>query len=99
MTQGIPQGTKIETRKTNSIQGTNSTCDRSVNNNNNDPFLPDVPLCQDPLLKPSTLQNTNKIKVSPNTDLDFEENSPFQEGIISETFQRPDKSFLESQRA
>ena len=60
---------------------------RSVNNNN-DPFLPDVPLHQDPLLKPSTLQSTNKTKVSPNTNLDFEENSPFQEGIISETFQR-----------
>ena len=41
MTQGIPRGTKIETRKTKSTQGTNSTCDRSVNNNN-DPFLPDV---------------------------------------------------------
>ena len=99
MTQGIPQGTKIETRKTNSAQGTNSACDRSVNNNN-DPFLPDVPLHQDPLLKPSTLQSTNKTKVSPNANLDFEENSPFQEGIISETFQRPETShFPESKRA
>ena len=69
--------------------------DRSVNNNN-DPFLPDVSLHQDSLLKPSTLQNTNKTKVSPNTNLDFEENSPFQEGIISETFQRPDKSFFQN---
>ena len=68
-------------------------CDRSVNNNN-DPFFPDVPLCQDPLLKPATLQNTNKTKVSPSTNLDFEENSPFQEGIISEMFQRLDKSFF-----
>ena len=25
----------------------------------------------------------------------FEENSPFQEGIMSETFQRPDKSFFQ----
>ena len=91
MTRGI----KIETRKTNSAQGTNSTCDRSVNNNN-DVFLPDVPLHQDPLLKPSTLQNTNKTKISPNTNLDVEENSPFQEGIISETFQRLDKSFFQN---
>ena len=59
VTQGIPRGAKIETRKTNSAQGTNSTCDRSVNNNN--PFLPDVTLHQDPLIKPSTLQNTNKV--------------------------------------
>ena len=73
-------------------------CDRSVNNNN-DPFLPDVPLHQDPLLKPSALQNTNKTKVSPNTNLDFEENSTFQEGIISETFQRLDKSFSRIQKS
>ena len=26
----------------------------------------------------------------------FEENSPFQEGIMSETFQRPDKSFFQN---
>ena len=95
MTEGIPRGTKIETRKTNSVQGTNSACDRSINNNN-EPFLPDVPLYQDSLLKPSTLQDTNKTKVSPNANLDFEENSPFQEGIISETFQRPDKSFFQN---
>ena len=69
-------------------------CDRSVNNNN--PFLPDVPLHLDPLLKLSTLQNTNKTKNSPNINLEFEENSPFQECIISETFQRPDKSFLQN---
>ena len=55
VTQGIPRGTKIETRKTNSTQGTSSTCDRSINNNN--PFLPDVPQHQVPLLKPPTLQN------------------------------------------
>ena len=92
MTQGIPRGTKIETRKTNSTQGTNNACDRSVSNNN--PFLPDVPLHQDPLLKPSTLQNTNK--ASPNINSDFEENAPFQEGTISETFQRLDKSFFQN---
>ena len=28
--------------------------------------------------------------------MDFEENSPFQEGIMSETFQRPDKSFFQN---
>ena len=30
-----------------------------------------------------------------NPNFDFEENSPFQEGIMSETFQRPDKSFFQ----
>ena len=94
MTQGIPRGTKVETRKTSSAQGTNSAHDRTVINNN--PFLPDVTLHQDPLLKPSTLQNTNKVSL--NINADYEENSPFQEGIISEMFQRPDKSFFQNQK-
>ena len=93
MTQGIPGGFKIEIGKTNSSQGTNSACDRAINNSK--PFLPDVPLHPDPLHKHSLLhQNTNKINHSPDINLDFEENSPFQEGIISETIQRPDKSFF-----
>ena len=53
VTQGIQRGTKIETGKTNSTQGINSACDRSINNNN--PFMPDFPLHLDPLLKHSTL--------------------------------------------
>ena len=93
VTQGIPRGTKIETGKTNSRQGTNSAHDKSINNNN--PFALDVPLHPDPLHKPSTQQNTNKISYNPNINLDFEENSPFQEGIMSKTFQRPDKSFFQ----
>ena len=95
VTQGIPGGSKIETWKTNSAQGTNSACNRAINNNN--PFLPDVPLHPDPLHKPSSLhQNTNKINHNPNINLDFEENSPFQDGVISETIQRPDKSFFQN---
>ena len=64
--------------------------------NNNNPFLPDVPLHSDPLLKPSKQQNTQEISHNPNINLDFEENSPFQEGIMSETFQRLDKSFFQN---
>ena len=33
--------------------------------------------------------------INPNINLDFKENSPFQEGVVSETFQRPDKSFFQ----
>ena len=33
--------------------------------------------------------------INPDINLDFEENFPFQEGVISEMFQRPDKSFLQ----
>ena len=91
-TQGIPGGSKIETRKTNSSQGTNNVHDRAINNNN--PFLTDVPLHPDLLHKPSSpCQNTNKINQDPNINLDFEENLPFQESIISETIQRLDIFF------
>ena len=33
--------------------------------------------------------------INPNINFDFEENSPFQEGIMSKTFQRPDKSYFQ----
>ena len=41
-------------------------------------------------------QNTHEISHNPNINLDFEENSPFQEGIMSETIQRLDKSFFQN---
>ena len=96
VTRGIPGGSKIVTGKTNSSQGTNGTCDRAINNDK--PFLPDVPVHPDPLHKPSSIQqNANKVNPiiqKPSINLDFEENSPFQEGIISKTIQRLDKSFF-----
>ena len=40
-------------------------------------------------------QSSSSIEaISTNINLDFKENSPFQEGIISETFQRLDKLFF-----
>ena len=72
---------------------------------NNNPFIPDVPFHPDPLLRPKqpikqnitceqNLQNVEEI--SPNINTDFEENSPFQEDIMSETFERPGKSFFQN---
>ena len=41
-------------------------------------------------------QNSSSVEnINPDINLDFEENSPFQEGVISETFQRLDKSFFQ----
>ena len=31
----------------------------------------------------------------PEINMDFKENSPFQEGVISEMYQRPDKSYFQ----
>ena len=62
--------------------------------------MPDVPLHLDLLLrapKQQTIkQNAHDINPNPNINFDFEENSPFQEGIMSETFQRPNKSFFQN---
>ena len=47
------------------------------------------------MLNPQSSQSSTSIDdISPNINLDFKENSPFQEGVISETFQRLDKSFF-----
>ena len=43
-------------------------------------------------------QNTQEINPNLNINFDFEENSPFQEGIMSETFQRLDKSLFQNPR-
>ena len=75
---------------------------------NNNPLIPDVPFYPGPVYRPpdkpikqgisypqSSQISTNIGDINPNINFDFEENSPFQEGIMSETFQRPDKIFFQ----
>ena len=97
MSQKIPERTKIVIGKTNSIHSKNCMSDRLINNN---PFMPGVPFYLDPLPRSSkqqpVKQNVQEINPNPDVNLDFEENSPFQEGIMSETFQRLDKSFFQN---
>ena len=52
----------------------------------------------DPLHKPLPKQQNAVSTINQNTsiNLDIKENSPFQEGIISETIQRLDKSFFQN---
>ena len=40
-------------------------------------------------------QSSNVKNINPNINFDFEENLPFQEGIMSKTGQRQDKSFFQ----
>ena len=74
---------------------------------NSSPLIPVVPFHPGPVYRPSpkpikqdmlnpqsSQSSTSICDISPNINLDFEENSPFQEGVISETFQRLDKSFF-----
>ena len=70
--------------------------DRGINNDKSFPL--DVPLLQHPVHEP--LQKKHNAAgpqgMKTEVNLDIEENSPFQEGIISELIQRPDKSFFQN---
>ena len=73
------------------------------------PLIPDVPfhpgLNYRPPPKPirsnvprhheSSQSSSGVENINPDINLDFEDNSPFQEGVISEMFQRLDKSFFQ----
>ena len=59
-----------------------------------------VPICPDPNLRlpprPPDLEGngTDLTDLDMGINMDFEENSPFQEGIISETYDRSDRSYI-----
>ena len=98
VTRRISERSNIAIGNTNNPQHTNATCDRGINNDKS--FSPDVLLHPDPLHTP-LLKQQNIDKLFPtnqNTsiNLDIEESSPFQEGIISETIQRLDKMFFQN---
>ena len=109
MSQKIPGRTEIETRKTNHVHAKDLT--HSINNvngrmTNNNPLIPDVPFHPGPVYRPppklikqdvsypQSSQSSTDIE-NINLNFDFEENSPFQEGIMSKTFQRLDISFVQ----
>ena len=74
-----------------------------------DPYPADVPFYPGPTYRPppkpvrsftpeshegsQSLNSSEITNIDPGVNLDFEENSPFQEGVISEAYQSPDKSF------
>ena len=98
VTGRISGGSKIATGKTNSSQHINGMYDRATNNDKS--FSPDVLLHPDLLHKSSPIQQNiakvNKINQNTGINLDIEENSPFQKGVISKTIQRQDKSFFQN---
>ena len=73
------------------------------------PLIPDVPFHLGPTYRSppksirsnmprgqeSSQSSPSSENISSDINLDFEENSPFQEGIISEAYQRLDKSFFQ----
>ena len=98
VTRRISERSKIVPGKTNIPQHKNATFDRGINNDKS--FSPDVLLHLDSLCTPLLKQqNVNKLfptNQDTGINLDIEENSPFQEGVISETIQRLDKTFFQN---
>ena len=82
----------INSSKTEAItQGTTRDINREI------PFYPDL-IYRLPRRPPANLQSPgieSKADTSPRKDLQFEENSPYQEGIIFKTYQRPDISYFQ----
>ena len=98
VTRRISERSKIATGKANIPQHTNTTHDRGVNNDKSfspDVLLHPVPLCT-PLQKQQNVDKCFQTSQDTGINLDIEENSPFQEGIISETIQRPDKTYFQN---
>ena len=99
VTRRIAERSKTATGITNNPQHTSTMHDRGINNNKS--FPPDVLLC---LLHRPLPRQQNVKKVIPNNNssdnnLDIEENSTFQEGVISETIQRLDKMFFQKPKS
>ena len=100
VTRRIPERSKTATGITNNPQHTSTaTCDRGINNNKS--FSPDVllHLLHKPLLKWQDMDKAIPNNNSSCINLDIEENPPFQEGIISETIQRLDKTFFQKPKS
>ena len=74
-----------------------------------EPLIPDVPFHPGPKYRPPPIpirsnvprsqessQSSSSVEdINLDINLDFEKNSPFQEVVISEMFQRPDKTFFQ----
>ena len=68
---------------------------------NRKPMLKDIPFYPSPTYRPppklirTISEGPENIDISPEINIDFKANSLFQEEVISETYQRPHKSFFE----
>ena len=104
LSKKIPEASKIESRITNQTDSTAPM--QSITNSNDEvthrrPMIKDIPFYPDPNYRPpskpirtptpGSSQSSESTDINPQINIDFKENYPFQEGIILETYQRPDK--------
>ena len=99
VTRRIPERSKMATGKTNNPQHTSAAHDRGIDNDKS--FSPDVllHLLLKPLPKWQDMDKAIPNNNSSSINLDIEENSPFQEGVISEMIQRPQKTFFQKPKS
>ena len=107
MSQKIPGRTEIETRKTNHMHtkelmhSINNTSGKMISMTSWSQMFPSIwvqftnphPKPSNKIYPQSSQSSTNIKNINPS--FDFKEKSPFQEGVMSETFQRLDKSFFQ----
>ena len=104
----IPKVSKIEMKITN--QAHSSAPVQLINNSHDEgthrsPMIKDIPFYLDATYRlpckpvrtpmPGGSQSSKSTNIDPETNIDFGENSPFQEGIILEMYQRAGKAFFQ----
>ena len=101
----LGSGQRKDTRKPQTEQSANKNIEQSRENVPKHVYNPQeikIPIYPNQITKPppkppdKVLQDDRQIDLELDLEInkDFEENSPYQEGIISEIYQRPDKSQL-----
>ena len=102
------EASKRELRITKQLHSTAHV--QSITNSNDEaaqrsPVVKDIPFYPDLTYRPPprptrtsmpiSSQSSESTNINPEINIDFEENSPYQEGVTLETYQRPDKSFFQ----
>ena len=108
LSQKTPEASKIQSRITNQKHSTAPA--QSITNSKDEvtyrsPMIKDIPFYPNPTYRPTpnptitpipgSSQSSESTDINPEIYIDFEENLPFQEGITSEIYQRPAKSFFQ----
>ena len=104
LSKKITEVSKIEMGITNQVDFTTPV--QSITSSNAEvthrrPMIKDIPFYQDPTYRPPPKLvrapmpgSSESTDINPGINIDFEENFLFQEGVISENYQRPDESFF-----
>ena len=105
LSKKIPEVSKIERKvipHQNFTTPVQSVSNPSMEAINRRPMIKDIPFYPDPTYRPPSKliripmsEGPGNIDISPEININFEENSQFQEGVISETYLRPNKSFFQ----